>query len=510
MKETTTTLRPALRYLVVAGFLSSLLSPFSPVLRAQPPALVNYQGRLVDGTNLLNGSVGLSLRLYDAASGGTLLYEDSNTVSVADGLYNTFIGDNATTTGTLVNALLQTNVHLEVAVDGIALSPRERMAAVPYSLATRDIVLTPLWNMLVFPERNTLQNDAFGFFGSTVAGGSGNVLLQSADAVIAGGRNNVVSNFANVAFIGGGFRNFIDPLAANAVIVGGENNRMRQGAESGAIGGGRGNVIDPGAVYSTIPGGIFNRVGTNAYASMAAGYNAEALHSGSFVWSDFAGPGVMRTTADHQFLIRAAGGVGIGMAPSNAPGASLSIRGRGAQSEWIVLAGTNAVNRWHINGKSNGVNIAETGVADARIFIRPGGNVGIGTDNPAERLQVVGTVQASGFITSSDRDQKENIRPVDAATILDKVAALPIATWTFKQEPNGTHVGPMAQDFHAAFGFGNTDTGIMTVDADGVALAAIQALAKEKELLAKQVMDLEEDNKALRDELEAIKRKLGL
>jgi hypothetical protein len=34
----------------------------------------------------------------------------------------------------------------------------------------------------------------------------------------------------------------------------------------------------------------------------------------------------------------------------------------------------------------------------------------------------------------------------------------------------------MAQDFHAAFGVGEDDRHISTVDADGVALAAIQAL----------------------------------
>ncbi|HMO51787.1 MAG TPA: tail fiber domain-containing protein [Kiritimatiellia bacterium] len=466
------------------------------LLLAQPSLLINYQGRLTDGTNLVNSTVGLSLRLYNAESGGVLLYEDSNTVTVVDGLYNTFIGDQSANTNTLVRALLETNVHLEVVVDGVPLSPREPLAAVPYALATRDLMLTPLWNMTAFPGRNTLRNDEFGFFGSTIAGGSGNHIVQSADSVIAGGRNNVISNFANIAFIGSGFRNFIDPGANSSVIVGGENNRMRNGSEYSAIGGGRANVIDPGSVYSTIPGGIFNRVGTNALASMAAGYGAEAVHSGSFVWSDIAGPGVMRTTADNQFLIRAAGGMGIGMAPSNAPGAVLSIRGRGEHSEWIALANTNAVNRWHLNGRSNGFNIAETGVSDARIFIRPGGNVGIGTDNPTNRLHVIGNVQATAFVTSSDRNTKENIQPVEPSAILEKVMALPISTWTFREEPSGTHIGPMAQDFHAVFGFGNTETGIMTVDADGVALAAIQALAAE--------------NARLREELEAIKQKLGL
>ncbi len=45
-------------------------------------------------------------------------------------------------------------------------------------------------------------------------------------------------------------------------------------------------------------------------------------------------------------------------------------------------------------------------------------------------------------------------------------------------------MGPMAQDFHAAFGLGVSDKLIDTIDPDGVALAAIQglhALVREKD-----------------------------
>ena len=65
---------------------------FTPSAFAEVPQLINYQGRLLSGTNLVNGTVGLSLRLFKVPAGGTSLYEDSNTVTVADGLYSTFIG----------------------------------------------------------------------------------------------------------------------------------------------------------------------------------------------------------------------------------------------------------------------------------------------------------------------------------------------------------------------------------------------------------------------------------
>ena len=67
--------------------------------------------------------------------------------------------------------------------------------------------------------------------------------------------------------------------------------------------------------------------------------------------------------------------------------------------------------------------------------------------------------------------------PVDAAALLERVAKLPLLQWRFKAEDSGVkHIGPMAQDFRAAFGLGGSSTSIATVDADGVALAAIQGL----------------------------------
>jgi hypothetical protein len=51
----------------------------------------------------------------------------------------------------------------------------------------------------------------------------------------------------------------------------------------------------------------------------------------------------------------------------------------------------------------------------------------------------------------------------------------------------------MAQDFRAAFGLGETDLGINTIDADGVALTAIQGLnAKLEEKVASQAAEIAE------------------
>jgi Flp pilus assembly pilin Flp len=77
----------------------------------------------------------------------------------------------------------------------------------------------------------------------------------------------------------------------------------------------------------------------------------------------------------------------------------------------------------------------------------------------------------------SDRNKKAQFAKVNIREVLGRVEALPIATWNYPgQGPAVRHLGPMAQDFRAAFGVGEDDTHINPVDANGVTLAAIQGL----------------------------------
>jgi hypothetical protein len=87
------------------------------------------------------------------------------------------------------------------------------------------------------------------------------------------------------------------------------------------------------------------------------------------------------------------------------------------------------------------------------------------------------TFPGGNWVDASDRNLKEHFEPVDPEGIPQRVVSLPVTTWIYKKEPDSLrHIGPMAQDFHAAFSVGADDKHIAALDANGVALAAIQGL----------------------------------
>lgn len=99
------------------------------------------------------------------------------------------------------------------------------------------------------------------------------------------------------------------------------------------------------------------------------------------------------------------------------------------------------------------------------------------------------------WTNNSDRDRKENIQLLNSKSLLEKLARLDISKWNYKTEgENIKHIGPMAQDFYELFGLGKDNKSISTIDASGVALAAIQELNKKTEeidRLNERVSDLE-------------------
>ena len=99
----------------------------------------------------------------------------------------------------------------------------------------------------------------------------------------------------------------------------------------------------------------------------------------------------------------------------------------------------------------------------------------------------------SGWTNISDRNQKENFRPIDGENLLSKICSLPITEWNYRSsDPSIRYVGPVAQDFYAAFHLGGTDSlGINSICIDGVNMAAVQALEKRTAELREKTAELE-------------------
>ncbi|MBL9157919.1 MAG: tail fiber domain-containing protein [Verrucomicrobiales bacterium] len=185
--------------------------------------------------------------------------------------------------------------------------------------------------------------------------------------------------------------------------------------------------------------------------------------------------------------------------------------------------------RSDISGWDLGFRTHVTPVSSEAIVMVKDGRLGVGVDAPEAKLHVKGGVLfASGgtganqgvswtpgsasWSFTSDRHTKEAIEPVDPGQVLDRLLSVPIAEWNYIGHGQ-RHIGPMAQDFHAAFPLNESDTTLNDADLHGVALAAIQGLhgkLEEREAaLLRESEALRGENAALRERLEALEKTVG-
>jgi hypothetical protein len=160
------------------------------------------------------------------------------------------------------------------------------------------------------------ENTASGVYGATVGGGLYNIASGNSATVGGGYADTASADFAAVGggaansasylytTVGGGYRNTASGTAAT---VGGGGNDTASGYFA-TVGGGIHNIAS--GARATVPGGSSN-LAQGDYA-FAAGCRAKALHDGAFVWGD-ATAADFSSTGTNQFLIRAAGGVGVGI-----------------------------------------------------------------------------------------------------------------------------------------------------------------------------------------------------
>jgi len=300
-------------------------------------------------------------------------------------------------------------------------------------------------------------------FGAVMAGYSNKAGSASTDtgAVVVGGYDNTADG--RYSFVGGGQEN--SASAAAAFVGGGYMNTAT--ANRATVAGGYSN--DATGTYSTVAGG-YNNSATGSYSTVAGGYS----NSATGLYSTISG-GNNNTANDNYAMV---------------PGGYYC----DADSNYSFAAGNRAKSEragcftWgDASTTSNLVNSTAN-----RWLARCSGGVFFYTD---AGLTSGVYVSAGGSAWGSllDRKLKENFQNVNGAEILDKLARMPVQTWN-DQSQSVRHIGPMAQDF-AVFGVGDDDTHITTVDADGIAFAAIKELYKQNQELKKEIEALKQELK---------------
>jgi hypothetical protein len=104
----------------------------------------------------------------------------------------------------------------------------------------------------------------------------------------------------------------------------------------------------------------------------------------------------------------------------------------------------------------------------------------------------------SGWSAVSDRAKKENFSNLDGEDVLRRLKSVPVSSWNYKtQDKSIRHIGPMAQDLYAAFGVGESDKMINSIDIDGVNLAGVRALTDRTGKQQSEIDELKKSNAAL-------------
>lgn len=150
-----------------------------------------------------------------------------------------------------------------------------------------------------------------------------------------------------------------------------------------------------------------------------------------------------------------------------------------------------------------------------KMSITGSGRLGVGTDGPLATLHVNGDGIIEGDVAfGSSRTIKHEIEPVDGEDMLAAVRELPLYHWKYREDDvQALHVGPMAEDVHAAFGLGRDEKHLSPADSAGLALAAVQGLDQR---LDGEVAELRADNaelaarnQELLERLAALEARLG-
>lgn len=465
------------RYMLTT--LALLVTAGATVSDAAVPTVINYQGQLTD-TNAapLDTTVAMVFTIYDSENGGTTKWSETQpSVTVSGGRFSVLLGTVVPIADTV---FADASRYLGVRVGSDPeLVPRSRIVSVGYAQRVSTVDGAGGGHITsavqIGPGHVATGTGAFvagannkgiGAY-ATVGGGEFNHAFGQYSTIGGGGGPTIAdSNFAtgDYATIAGGRRHL---ASGESCTVGGGDDQTATGNFS-VIAGGVDNATL--ALYSVVSGGAFN-LASGRSSTVLGGEVCRAL--GDYATS----VGGSYNAADAKYAFAA--GRNVDIDPAH-PGAMLF-----ADSMAIPFV-SSAANEFAVRA-SGGVRLVTS--------IGPFGEPATG----------VCVAAGSGTWTScSDSAVKSDVAPVRSSDVLNALRSLRIYSWRYRGEADSIrHIGPMAQDFYAAFGLGADARSIPVVDADGVALAAIQQLA---ERMNAQLADRDREIADLKIQIEALRK----
>jgi hypothetical protein len=318
---------------------------------------------------------------------------------------------------------------------------------------------------------------------AVLGGGFGNLINNDYGTVSGGGGNTAGGNFATVS---GGYANMASGYGAT--LGGGQQNTASGGyatvgggftntasGSSATVGGGIGNTVS--GPNTTVGGGEANTA-SDVYATVGGGYRNTASGSDATASGDFATVGCgFGNTASGSF--------------ATVPG---GVRAFATNSGAFVWSGDDSED----TGSFADYSFAVRCEGGARFYTADGTNTFVSLLPGATDLAAI-----------SDSNAKTKVTAIKPREILDKLSRLPVTEWQYKHNPDRRYIGPMAQDFRAAFGLGYDDKSISTLDSDGVMYAAIQGLVEELKERDAKIGELEASGAELKAKMDAMEERLN-
>lgn len=505
---------------LMLGILSATLPERAKAQESGDPAAVGttltYAGQLTgeDG-DPLEGVYDFEFKVYDALSGGNQVGRvvTVDNVTVQDGLYTVELDFGQRVFSGEVR-YLEIGVRPGKRIDAYTpLETRQRLPVAPYALALPNLWTEPNStspNLIGGYRDNSVTK---GVLGATIAGGGTQAKINRVTddyGVVSGGHNNQAGDNAGLtsdkpfATVSGGLSN--QAGEAYATVDGGWLNNAA--GPFATVGGGSQN--NAANVYTTIGGGLDNKAGgvgatvgggwlnnaANIYTSISGGYSNKAAE----VYATVGGGSYNTAIGSWSTVSGGYDNYACG-AYSTIPGGRDNLAG----GDFSFAAGQQA------RANSRGCFVwADASNTDLncndpnRFMVRASG--GVYFFSSVDQNSGAALPPGSGsWATWSDRQAKANFAPVNGGKILDRLSDIPIQTWNYQtQDSSIRHIGPTAQDFYTAFGVGEDDRHISTVDADGVALAALQGLHQLTQEQAAQLAVQQQQIAALEARLAAL------